>query len=105
MATLYISEYRFIAYVPLNGAYTQAPGQAPQEPALVEQTVGITGSSTQSAPFNVYTALVRVHCDAVCSVAFGTNPVAATNMKRLAANQTEYFGVTPGQQLAVIQNV
>ena len=49
--------------------------------------------------------MIRVHCDAICSISIGNSPVATTTNKRLAANQTEYFGVIPGQQIAVITNV
>lgn len=100
MATCYISEYYTVACV--NGA---ALAQAPMEPAVAEQNVGISASSTQSAAFNKQTNMVRVHVDAVASVLFGANPTALTTIKRLAANQTEYFGVQAGQKIAVIANV
>lgn len=105
MATLYVSEYRTLASVPSSTNYAPQAAQGPQEPSLVDQTIAITGSSTQSARFNGFTALIRVHCDAICSIAIGTNPTATTTSKRLAANQTEYFGVTRDQQIAVITNV
>jgi hypothetical protein len=105
MATLYIAEYRQLASVPSATNYAPQPVQAPQEPPLVEQTIAIAGSSTASAPFNGFTAMIRVNCDAICSVAIGVNPTATTTNKRLAANQTEFFGVAPGQQIAVISNV
>ena len=79
---------------------------------MAEYTVNISGSSTQGPLFSIYTALVRVHTDSICSVAIGNNPTATTTNKRLAANQTEYFGVgavgqvsTGSQQIAVILNV
>ena len=80
---------------------------------MAEQVIAIGGSSTASQPFGGYTALIRVHCDVVCSIAFNTvqqvqtavAPIATTSNKRLAASQTEYFGVFPNQQIAVIANV
>ena len=33
-----------------------------------------------------------------------TDPTATTSNKRLAANQTEYFGVPAGMKLSVIAN-
>ena len=105
MSTLYIAEYRLLASVPSATNYAPQPAQAPQEPPLVEQTLPISGSSTASAPFNGFTALIRVQCDATCSVLVGTSPSATTVNKRMAANQTEFFGVAPGQQIAVISNV
>jgi hypothetical protein len=102
MAVLFISEYAEQAR-DLRG-YLVAAGQ---EPTLAEQQVAIGGSSTQSAALNAKTAFVRVHTDAVCYVAFGTNPTASSSQKRLAANSTEFFGVPAGKafKVAVIQGV
>ncbi len=95
MATLYISEYQGIA----------ATSQVPQEPSLATQTVAIGVSSVQSQPFSGQTRLVRIATDSICSIAIGANPTATTANPRMAANQTEYRGVMPGQVLAVISNV
>lgn len=105
MATLYISEYSHVASVDSPRGPNGIAAQAPQEPALASQTVAITGSTTQSSLFNKDTTLIRVHADAICSVEVSTNPTATTASKRLAAGQTEYFGVKTGQRLAVISNV
>jgi hypothetical protein len=105
MATLYVSEYRQIGQVPSANSYVPATAQAPQEPSVADQVVSISGSSTQSAVFGGYTQMIRVHTDAICSIVIGDNPIAASTNKRLAANQTEYFGVSPGQKIAVITNV
>ena len=104
MATLYVDEFSNVATVGQNLGPAFTPGQAPLTPSVASQTVAIQGSSTQSNPFNAKTNLVRLHCDAICSVAFGSNPTAVTTQCRLAANQTEYFGVIPGQIVAVITN-
>lgn len=99
MAKVYITEY-----VMLGVGFGATPTVV-KEPAFVSQTpVAIGGSSVQSAAFNADTRYIRVHTDAVCSIAFGTNPTATANSMRLAANQTEYFAVVPGQKLAVITN-
>jgi hypothetical protein len=98
---LYIREY----------ITTSVPGpsgdgfQCPQEPGQVDQVVGISGSPTQSAAFGPTTKMIRVECDSICSIVFGVNPTATTSNARLAANQTEYFGVVQGQKLSVISNV
>jgi hypothetical protein len=105
MATLYVSEYRLLASVPSSTNYAPQPTQGGQEPPQAEYVIPITASSTQGPVFGGYTALLRVHCDSICSIAIGSNPTATTTNKRLAANQTEYFGVSPLQQLAVIANV
>lgn len=72
---------------------------------IVEQTpVTISGTSAQSAVFGSAAGLVRVHSDASCSIAFGTNPTATTSNMRLSAGQAEYFAVHPGYKVAVIAN-
>ena len=93
MATLYITEY----------TDTQGTRPVPREPPAAEQTVAI-GAAAQSAPFGPNTHLIRVHADSICSVVIGGNPTATTSNGRMAANQTEYRGVSPGQILAVIAN-
>jgi hypothetical protein len=101
MAKLYISEY------PSAIGYASTKPQILQEPSLVEQTPVVIGAgSLQSAAFGNLTRVVRIHCDATtpCSIAFGANPTATANSKRLAANATEYFAVRPGDMVAVIQN-
>ncbi|WP_101048681.1 hypothetical protein [Macromonas nakdongensis] len=72
-------------------------------PGVAEQALTLTGSTQQSAAFNVATRLVRLHAQVACHVAFGDNPTATTSSMRLAEGQTEYFGVAPGHKLAVIQ--
>lgn len=100
MATLYVSEYEHIP--------AAANGVVPvgKEASVAEQNVAIGGTSVQSSAFNAKTNFVRLHTDAICSVAFGTNPTAVATAKRLAANQTEYFGVPQGGafKVAVITN-
>lgn len=100
MAKVYISEYSKIAS---DGSGTRLP--AGKEPSIVEQTpVAIGAASVQSAAFDEETRFIRIHTDAICSIAFGSNPTATSNSKRLAANQTEFFGVKPGDKVAVITN-
>lgn len=104
MPTLYITEY-----------VRQGAGRrgdtilAGEDPPLAQQTVAITGASTQSANLNAKTRFVRVHTDAICSIASGANPTATTVKRRLGANHTEYFAVNPTQvdegfRIAVIAN-
>lgn len=97
MATVYITEYvgpmMQIGIIPIA-----------QEPEIASQTVAIGAGSVQSSAFNLATTFIRVHTDAICSVKVGSNPTATAASKRLAANQTEYFGVSPGHKIAVITN-
>lgn len=100
MATLYITEFARLYSNP-NGVCQTAY----QPPTTADQTVSIGGSSTQSNAFNAATNIVRLHADSICSVEFGSNPTASTTCARMAANQTEYYAVVPGQKVAVISNV
>ena len=102
MAVVYIAEY-----IDLPIGLPNQRGQMVMEPPLAEQTIAIGGTSTACTnPFNATTKMVRIHTDAICSIAFGVAPTATTSTKRLAANQTEYFGVPKGQnyKVAVITN-
>ena len=79
--------------------------QSPQYPPNAEQVLAISGSPTSSNPFQPQTTLIRVHTDAICSIEIGQSPTATTSTARMAANQTEYFGVYPGHSISVIANV
>ena len=101
MATLYITEYVHAAVD--QGRALPVGGGAP----VAQQTLNIGGGSVASAAFNANTHLIRAHTDNVCSVLVGnpgTTPIATQTMCRMAANQTEYFGVDPGGKIAVIAN-
>lgn len=106
MATLYIREYVGTGMVGNATGQGQAflSTPAPVEPGLADQTVAISAGSTASSAFNAKTNLVRLHTDAICSIAFGATPTASATTARMAANQTEYFIVLPGQKVAVITN-
>lgn len=101
MAVLYISEFADLSYAGSGGV-----GQVAAQPPNVEQTVSIAAGSNQSSAFATNTRFVRLHCDAICSIEFGTNPTSTAAKARMAANQTEYFQVPQGQsyKVAVITN-
>ena len=113
MSSLYLTEYQYVAYAqgPALGAGEPVPCGV--EPQITTQVLAIGGGSVQSANLNPNTHFVRLHTDSICSVAFGQdpvtpNPVATTSSMRLAANQTEFFGVAPEKgliKIAVIANV
>lgn len=71
------------------------------EPATTQQ-VNITAGSLPSNPFGPGARLVRLHADAACRVEIGPSATATQASKRMAAGQTEYFGVRPGDRVAVI---
>ena len=99
MSTLYNTE--------LSSLGVDASGQnilAPVMPPAAEQTVTISGSTTPSAAFGGSTRFLQIHTDAICSIAFGTNPTATTANQRMAANETRFYTVTPTMKVAVITN-
>jgi hypothetical protein len=98
MATLYISEYESLA---LDNAGRTV--QIVKEAAITTQTVTPGATHTESSAFNARTRFVRIHTDTACTILFGASPVAtATNGPRLAADQTEIFGVSGGMKLSCI---
>jgi hypothetical protein len=97
MATLYVSEFARIG----GSSIAQIVSGKP----LASQTVAIGGeSAATSNAFGAGTAIIRVHTDAVCSVMIGSAPTAVATAMRMAADQTEYFEVAPGDKIAVISN-
>jgi hypothetical protein len=99
MPFLYVTEYSDILQV-AGGRM-----QIVKAPAIAEQKVDFTAGVTASAAFNLRTKAVRLHTDSICSVSVGgTAPVATTSMGRMAAGQTEYFGVVGGDKVSVITN-
>lgn len=97
MSRMFISEYEKMTEV--SGGFRQAVGE---EPSIAEQVVTFTGTAGVSAAFNVKTKFVRIEVDGIGNLLFGLAPTAVAGAsKRLAAGQTEYFGVnikdfTPG---------
>ncbi len=94
MAKLYITEFASV----YEGRMT-----IPQTPGYHQAPLAV-GSETDSAAFKDTTVVIRVHTDAICSIAFGSAPTASVDTMRLAANQTEYFAVRAGDKLSVISN-
>ena len=98
MGILRITEY---------GAIREAEGglaQVPQEPSLARQKITFT-TSTQSAPFNPKTRLIRLLADTDCFVSIGQNPTADANSTMLKADIPEYFGVRSNMKLAVYDGI
>jgi hypothetical protein len=99
MSTLYVTE--------LSSLGVDASGQniiAPVMPPAAEQTVSIGGSTAASAAFGGTTRFLQIHTDAICSIAFGTSPIATTGNQRMAANETRFYTVAPAMKVAVITN-
>lgn len=98
MAVLYVSEYVSAPLVVVGQQLAVG-----SEPAVAEQHVAIGSSSAASSAFNAATKFIRVHTDAICSVAIGpvASVTAVATAKRMYQNSTEYFGVPPGQSYAI----
>jgi len=99
---LYVTEFAELEIGPAGRV-----GQMTMQPPLAEQTIALAAGSTPSNAFNANTRIVRLHNDGTQPVAieFGTAPTAiaagATGTARMAANQTEYYGVPKGQSFKV----
>jgi len=97
MTIAYVTEHNQLAKDTVRGPLLVGEG------AGTEQVVNYTAGATQSSPFGADTHIIRFHTDAACHIAFGTNPTAAAaTSRRLAANQTEFFHVTPGEKISII---
>lgn len=103
MAILYITE--FVKQGRDGGGYVNQ-NSVPEEPTVAEQTLAIGAGSVASAAFNAKTTMIRLHTDAICSIAVGANPTASATNRRIAANTSEYIAVPQGAgfKVAVITN-
>lgn len=111
MTLLNIVEFRNIQGYPTNDTAQIAAGNI-----VTTQELTPNGStSTVSSTFSPNTQIVRLCCDTTVGIAFSvvstfvsggiaTSQIATANATsmRLVANLPEYYGVTPGQVLAVI---
>lgn len=98
MSTLWITE---LDSVPRGRAGEPIP--VGHLPPVAEQTVTFTTTAAESSAFNSRTSVVRVHSDAACSIAVGSDPTATASNLPMASGAPEYFGVSPGDKLSVIQ--
>ena len=95
MANLYISEYEDMRK---DGRGHVA--QVPLEPSLTTQKVSFA-AVTSSATFQDDTAIVLLHADANCHVAFGVTATATVSSRKLIADTDYYVGVKKGQLVSV----
>jgi hypothetical protein len=98
MATAYLREYADIAHT------FSKTVQAGAEPAITDQIITTSGASAQSAAFNTNTRIVCLSTPAAQAVScvFGDDPTAAVTNLRIPANTMVFFGVKPGQKIALI---
>lgn len=90
MAILYVTEYSSLS--------TNQSAPIPVEPSNGDQNPAF---GAQSSAFKNNTRFVRLNADGVCSVAFGTNPTATTNNRRLGSGVSEIFEIPVGQSYKV----
>ena len=100
MAVLYISEFTYLGQA--GPGVSQFPVAAPLTPPVAEQDVSIGSTSAASSAFNALTTFIMVNTDENCCLAFGTAPVAVITAHRMGANETRFYAVKPGEQIAVI---
>lgn len=96
MTIAYISEHNQLAKDTLGHHMPVGEGNGS------DQTVDYTAGVTQSTAFGTDRHIIRLHTDAACHILFGANPTATTSNKKLAAGQTEFFHVTPGEKVSII---
>lgn len=109
MTVLNIVEFQGIQSYPTNDT-----AQIAKAAVVTTQELTPSGSSQISSTFSANTQIVRLCADTtvgiawsivsalVLGVATGSIATANATSMRLIANQPEYFGVAPGQLLAVI---
>lgn len=96
MTKLYVAEYSGLAATAQSDSVVVVPA-----PPTAEQVVDYTAGVAASTAFNPSTTFVEVSTDAICSIAFGTAPVAAITNCRLNANERKLFRVPAGQAYKV----
>jgi len=68
------------------------------------QKLTVTSSSTQSAAFGESVSVVRLFSTKDCYVKFGSTPTATSSDIFLPGGIIQFFGVVPGEKLAVIRD-
>jgi hypothetical protein len=105
VAKFHISEYNAIHRINVGDDPAVGDGEAQvvKEPSITTQAFAFA-ASTQSNAFNDQTRVIRITnaTAAICYWKVGSNPTATADSAPLGANATvEYFGVNPGDKIAV----
>lgn len=98
MPKLYITVYEHVARDMVN-----TPIPIPQMPSLSEQWIEITTESEQSHTFEERAKFICVTAEIPCCLAFGEDPIAQVGYHPLNPGVDRWYGVRPGQKLAVIE--
>ncbi len=97
MPKLYVTIYKGLARDVVN-----TPIPAPETPSLAEWSLEVGFESKQSDPFPMNAKFISVTAGVDCCLAFGKDPVAKTEFHPISEGETRWYGVYPGQRLAVI---
>lgn len=73
-------------------------------PTGTTQAITTSGSSSASSAFGANTRLVRIVATEDVNIQFASSPTATTSTPFVPKNSVEYFKVTGGEKIAVIQN-
>lgn len=97
---LFVTQFRSMSRLPTFQGGPPAPTL--QAPAIRTDVYTPGAGNAQSAAFDPACNFIRVHTDAAVKIAIGANPdaTAAAEGFRLAAGQTETFGVSPDHKIA-----
>lgn len=95
---LYIVEFRNMARDEIN-----APVIAAETPANAVQNVDIGAGSVASAAFATGTRFIQVAADSDCCIRINGDPTAVQGDWKLFAGVIVYYGVKPGDKIAVIE--
>lgn len=103
MAKLYYTCYRHMAVDDFGRLIS-----APMSPPLAEGSLDIIHESQVSEPFPQYTSFISVKPTVDCALAFahaGETPEADPDFHFVGAGEYRFYGVSPGQRIAVIEVV
>lgn len=98
MPKLYLTVYEHVARDMVN-----TPIPIPQAPPLSEDWVEITTESKQCGEFEERATFICVTAEIPCCLAFGVDPIALVGYHPLNPGVDRWYGVRPGQKLAVIE--
>lgn len=96
MTKLYVAEYPGLAATNTSDGVPILP-----MPPTAEQVVDYTAGAAPSAVFADTTTFVELEADSICSISFGTAPVATVANMRMAAGERRVVGVSRGSKLKV----
>ena len=74
-----------------------------KEPVQQRQMIKTGVTASVSEPFNRLTSQVRLASDVDCFVDFGEDPKATSDSLLLLGGTAEYFAVTKGHKLSVVE--